>query len=111
MRDLKKALLEGLWFINEHNLALIRYPGFKLSEAVFSKIITWIRLPELPLEYFDKEILFQIGIKIGKAVKIDVVTEGLSRGRFARIFVEIDLMKPLIPAIRIANVVQTIMYE
>lgn len=75
MRDLKKVLLEGPWFINGHHLALIKwYPGFKPSEAVFSKIITWILLPDIPLEYFDKEILFQIGNKIGKAVKIDVVT-------------------------------------
>ena len=46
--------------------------------------------------YYDKSFLMKVGEKIGKSVKIDEATSLVSRGHFARMFMEIDLEKALI---------------
>lgn len=61
--------------------------------------MVWIRLPELPLELFDEEVLYAMGNTVGKTVKIVEMTLGASRGKYARICVQIDLSKPLVPFI------------
>ncbi|CAN1148797.1 hypothetical protein LINPERHAP2_LOCUS16682, partial [Linum perenne] len=40
----------------------------------------WVRLPSVPLEYFDAAILTIIGNRIGKTVRLDLTTLGGSRG-------------------------------
>ena len=61
------------------------------------------RMDKLPIEYFDSEVLLQIGKTLGKPIQIDTVTELATRGRFAKICVQIDLSAPLIPWIRIGK--------
>ncbi|CAN1146697.1 hypothetical protein LINPERHAP2_LOCUS15424, partial [Linum perenne] len=51
----------------------------------------WVRLPSLPVEYFDTAILEVIGNKIGKTIRLDAMTMSGTRGNFARICLEIDL--------------------
>ncbi|KAI3954788.1 hypothetical protein MKW98_002894 [Papaver atlanticum] len=110
--DLCKVMLEGPWFIGEHYFSLTRWiSDFRPSEAKFLRTILWARLPTLPIEYFDKEFMFQAGNLIGKTIKVDVVTESLTRDRFARICVETDLSKPLLPAFKIGKLLQPIEYE
>ncbi|XP_026433557.1 uncharacterized protein LOC113330992 isoform X1 [Papaver somniferum] len=53
----------------------------------------------------------QIGNEIGKTVKVDGTTENISRRRFVRICIEVDLLKPLLPAVRIGKLIQPIEYE
>ncbi|XP_026384711.1 uncharacterized protein LOC113280278 [Papaver somniferum] len=110
--DFKHALREGPWFINRRNLSLRRWTtNFKSSEASIHKTVVWARLSELPLEYFDKEVLFKVAAKLGTPIKIDNTTEFVLRGRFARICVEISTDQPFIHAVRIGNMVQKIEYE
>ncbi|KAI3893641.1 hypothetical protein MKX03_006219, partial [Papaver bracteatum] len=110
--DFKHALLEGPWFINGHNLSLQRWkPNFKPSEARINKTIVWARLPELPIEYFYREVLYKIAAKIGIPIKIDNITESILRGKYARFCVELDTDQPLKYAIRIGNFKQRIEYE
>lgn len=75
------------------------------------KTVVWARLPELPLEYFDRDILFQIGNKIGQTIKVDLTTEQVARGRYAQICVEIDTSNALVPCIRIGGCLQKVEYE
>lgn len=65
----------------------------KPSKASLNSLILWARVPELPIDFYDKEILKQIG------------------NRYARICVEIDLSKPLLPQIRVGKSIQRIEYE
>lgn len=59
----------------------------------------------------DSEVLLQIGKTLGKPIQIDTVTELATRGRFAKICVQIDLSAPLIPWIRIGKHCEKIEYE
>ncbi|MBA0811193.1 hypothetical protein Gohar_003117, partial [Gossypium harknessii] len=61
----------------------------------------WIQLLGLPLEYFNEEVLVKVGKLVGRPIKLDSNTVYTTRGKFARICIEIYLSKPLIPSIRI----------
>ncbi|CAN1133320.1 hypothetical protein LINPERHAP2_LOCUS7577 [Linum perenne] len=52
-----------------------------------------------------------IGDRIGKTVRIDHTTLEGSRGNFARIYVEVDLSKPLLSKYRLRRRVRRIEYE
>ncbi|CAN1146876.1 hypothetical protein LINPERHAP2_LOCUS15533, partial [Linum perenne] len=71
----------------------------------------WVRLPGLPLEYFDAAILLIIGDKIGKTIRIDYVMLQGNRGNYARICVEVDILKPLLSKYRMRRRVRRIEYE
>lgn len=102
--DYKRALTGGPWMIANHYLTLRKWhPDFRPSLATVTQTAVWIRLPELPIEYFDSEVLLQIGKTIGKPIQIDTVIELATRGRFAKICVQIDLSAPLIPWIIIGK--------
>ncbi|KAL0378545.1 UNVERIFIED_CONTAM: hypothetical protein Sradi_3160000 [Sesamum radiatum] len=61
------------------------------------------RFPNLPIEYYDKDPLFQMGQKLGRPIKIDEHTYKQSKGRFARLCIEVDTANPLSTAILIDN--------
>ncbi|KAI3893299.1 hypothetical protein MKX03_035968, partial [Papaver bracteatum] len=53
------------WFNSGHHLSMRRWtPNFKSSIAYVNTSVVWARLPELPLEYFDKFVLEKVGAKI-----------------------------------------------
>ena len=56
------------------------------------RIAAWIRIPVLPLEFFNAESLHMLGNLIGRTLKVDSITYTTERGRFARICVELDLL-------------------
>ncbi|MFQ6643850.1 hypothetical protein Gotur_017885 [Gossypium turneri] len=65
------------------------------------RLAVWIQLLGLPLEYFNEEVLVKVGKLVGRPIKLDSNTVYTTRGKFARICIEIYLSKPLIPSIRI----------
>nr|CCA65996.1 hypothetical protein [Beta vulgaris subsp. vulgaris] len=110
--DMEKALFGGPWFILNHYLMLTRWkPDFRPSQSVFDKIMVWIRFPELPLEYYDKEALFAIAGKVGKPIKVDYATDHMARGRYARVCIELDLAKALVSKVWVARAWQNVEYE
>ena len=73
--DYDKVLHGGPWFIGGHFLAIKPCePYFKASEAKFSSVAVWVRLPELPIEFYDKTVLKEIGNAIGPELRIDYYT-------------------------------------
>ena len=50
----------------------------------------------MPLHYYHKKIIRMLGHVIGKVIKIDYNTELATRGKFARIAVEVSLGSLLI---------------
>ncbi|KAJ1392541.1 hypothetical protein SESBI_35774 [Sesbania bispinosa] len=103
--DLSKVYEGGPWVIMGHYLGVQRWkPEFLPYEDEFKRVSVWIRVPGLPIEYYDDHILWRIGDVVGHTIKIDpntlrqyeddlgmsMVTE---RGKFARICVEVDLRK------------------
>ncbi|KAH0672404.1 hypothetical protein KY290_024643 [Solanum tuberosum] len=106
------ALQGGPWFINGYYLSIKRWqPTFVASEAKETYSSIWIRLSELPTEYYDHTILAKIGNKLGKLVKTDVCTSVTLRGRYAKICIEVPVKHPVRSHIQIGNLKQKIIYE
>lgn len=122
MVDYERVMYNGLWTILGYYLTIQRWKlEFKPFEESIKKIAVWIRIPDLPIEYYEKHFLWKAGDKIGKTLKVDVhiikenQIEGemnsTERGRFARISVEVNLEKKLVPRIKIRNRTYLIEYE
>ncbi|KAL0292873.1 UNVERIFIED_CONTAM: ATP synthase epsilon chain, chloroplastic [Sesamum calycinum] len=62
----------------------------------------------MPVEFFQEELLMRIGNRIGRAVKVDETTMAASRGRYARVCVEVDLTKPLVSMITLLGFAQAV---
>lgn len=96
VEDYDNVLKGGPWFIGEHFLTIQRWePNFKPSTATCSTVAMWIKLPELPFEYYELEVLKEIGNAIGPVLQIDSKTASKAKGHYARICVQVDLNKPL----------------
>lgn len=94
--DYKHALFEGPWKVADHYLVVQRWrPYFSHTASVSQKIAVWIRIPKLPMEMCNDKFLTRLGATLGTMLKIDKLTSLHSRGKFARICVELDLEKPL----------------
>ncbi|CAN1150992.1 hypothetical protein LINPERHAP2_LOCUS17911 [Linum perenne] len=110
--DYERALFGGPWMVNDHYVVIKEWrPHFRPEDTVLSTLRVWVRLPGIPLEYFDRSILQIIGDRIGRTVRIDNTTLEGSRGNFARICVEVDLSKPLLSKYRLRRRVRRIEYE
>nr|XP_023928684.1 uncharacterized protein LOC112040023 [Quercus suber] len=110
--DYDKVLRGGPWFIGEHFLAIKPWePYFKASEATFSAVAVWIRFLELPIEFYDSSVLKEIGRAIGPVLRIDSYTAMGTRASYACLFVQVDLTKPLIIAVRVGKLCQKVLYE
>ncbi|CAN1138290.1 Uncharacterized protein At4g02000 [Linum perenne] len=110
--DYLRAVLEGPWLVGDHYVLSEEWrlnfePGF----SQVNSIRVWIRLPGIPIEYFDDGILRNIGNRIGTTVRVDNTTSFGSRGNYARICVEIDLHKPLVSKYRLNRRVRRVEYE
>ncbi|XVF12006.1 hypothetical protein REPUB_Repub08aG0077400 [Reevesia pubescens] len=57
--------------------------------------LVWLRLSELPIEYYDLEILKKIGRHIGPLLRVESHTLTWERGKYARLCVQLNLDKPL----------------
>lgn len=86
-------------------------PYFKASEANLSSIVVWVKFPELPIEFYDLEVLKEIGCVIGPLLRIDSYTATGSRGSYARLCIQLDRNKPLITSLKVGRLVQQVMYE
>ena len=110
--DYENVLRKGPWFIGDHFISIRPWePDFKPALASVSSIAVWVRLNELPIEYYNAEVLQIIGNAIGKVLRVDTFTASETRGRFARICVQVDVEKPLATAIMIGRLEQQICYE
>lgn len=111
-KDFENVLKKGLWFIGDHFLSLKPWePNFKPTLASISSIAVWVRLNALPIEYYNAEVLQHIGKALGNVLRVDTFTTSESRGRFARLCIQIDVDKPLITTILIGKLEQLVLYE
>lgn len=91
------VLFDGPWMVSDHILVVHQWqPNFFPEEAVIDKAVVGARIPNLPIEYYDKPFLDRIGNRIGRTVKIDTNIEEGRHEKFARLSVEVDLTKSLI---------------
>ena len=110
--DYEAILRKGPWFIGENFLSIRPWePDFRPASANVTSIAVWIRLKELPIEYYNLEALIHIGKSIGNVLRVDSHTAMETRRRYARICVQVDVNKPLPNAVLIGKCEQNICYE
>lgn len=94
--DYKFALFEGPWKVADHYLIMQHWrPLFLMTTQRMCRVAVWVRIPHLPIELYNEIFLRRIGMSLGVFLKSDRLTSFHSRGKFARICVELDLDKPL----------------
>ncbi|XP_047254092.1 uncharacterized protein LOC124888027 [Capsicum annuum] len=100
------------WFVEGSFISIRRWePNFVPSISKINFIVIWIRLPQLPTEFFDLGILERIGRKIGKLLKVNACTSSLICGQYARICVQMELGKSVKTSITVGNHKQILVYE
>lgn len=71
----------------------------------------WVRLPQLPTEFYDGIILIKIENAIGNLLKFDACTSSTIRGRYERLCVQLPLEQKVQSYILIRSHNQIILYE
>ena len=96
IKDYHHALMDGPWFVGDQYLHMQAWEAdFHPHIAKITKTTVWIRLVQLPIEYYHPEFLKYVGQKLGKLLKVDAITSAAIRGRYARICVQINIANPL----------------
>ncbi|XP_050217298.1 uncharacterized protein LOC126668126 [Mercurialis annua] len=110
--DVEAVLTGGPWVMLGHYLSVQSWsPKFDCRADRIQKIQAWIRLPGMPIHYYNKKVLRYIGQMVGTVIKIDYCTESAERGKFARIAVELDLSLPLVAQFSLDGKIQMVEYE
>lgn len=95
--DRSKVMDGGPWMLYDHYLSISTWSrDFVASSAKIDKTLVWIRFLSLNVAYYDEDVLMALAGAAGTPVKIDHNTLKVSRGKFARVCVEIDLNKPVV---------------
>lgn len=112
MGGLRACLRGGPWMVLGHYITITKWrPNFTPSETTAMNTLVWVRFPQLPLEMFLEKTLRGMGDTIGRTVKVDMTTTDVTRGCFARVCIELDLRKSLIPTVMIIGRVIHVEYE
>ncbi|CAH2936083.1 MAG: hypothetical protein CPSOU_6784 [uncultured Paraburkholderia sp.] len=100
--DRMKVLNDGPYEIYGSPMLLKLMPKlFRYTEDDRATIPIWVKLPDLPLECWDKQPLSRIATQIGQPIAADPWTADRTRKSFARLLIEVDITKPLTRKIRI----------
>jgi len=84
------------WHVSGLNLVLRRWePFFDPFSATIERIDQWIKITRLPLELWEEEIFRTLLANVGHFIKMDDITLNRSKGKFARVCLNIDISKPL----------------
>ncbi|XP_061352758.1 uncharacterized protein LOC133297608 [Gastrolobium bilobum] len=121
IEDYNFVLQEGPWVVADHYVMVQRWrPFFNPHDDDFKKLVVWLRIPGLPIEFYTSRHLCNIGNLFGRTLKIDRNSirkdiigdkEFTDRAKFARICVEVDLRKGFLSKFKIGNRVFPVGYE
>ncbi|XP_058764829.1 uncharacterized protein At4g02000-like [Vicia villosa] len=110
--DKNAALAEGPWFIYDNYLTVKEWsPDIHLESAIIKEVAVWIRISGLPIEYYDSKVLHVIGDLVGRTIKVDKNTLQRERGKYARIYIEVNVSQPLLTMFSIKGSMYKIEYE
>ncbi|CAI0400331.1 unnamed protein product [Linum tenue] len=111
-KDYEGATMGGPWLLGDTYLTVHRWlKGFNPWKTVVKSTMVWAQLPELPIEFINKEAVMKIGAWLGKPVRVDRATELGARGKYARVCIEVDLTQPLIWKFKIEGATYLVQYE
>ncbi|KAK6115103.1 hypothetical protein DH2020_007372 [Rehmannia glutinosa] len=113
--DYNKLWMGTTWSLGDCPIRVFKWtPSFNpRTEAPLAQV--WIRLPGLPIHFFDHNALFAISKIIGSPLQVDSPTTSRTRLSMARVCVELDLLKERIVEVILefdgTTHVQKIIYE
>lgn len=110
--DFDFALDGEPWLVAGQYLMCQRWkPEFEPVDDNVRKQAVWVRIPGLPIEYYEKHLLWELSNEIGRTLKVDMhsinekkMSNGLfntERGQFAWMCVEVDLSKTLVSKVHV----------
>jgi hypothetical protein len=86
------VLEEKIWYFANKPIILRRWtPGMQMMNLSLNSVPIWIKLHNLPLEYWNTVCLSHIASGVGKPICADSVTEQYLRLGFARVLVEVNV--------------------
>ncbi|CAN1163846.1 hypothetical protein LINPERHAP2_LOCUS25232 [Linum perenne] len=109
--DYTRPAFEGPWKIYDYYITVAQWSPAVNEEEPIKSILTWVRLPKLPIHYFNSMAVHRIGNFIGKTVRLDLATSEGARCRYASVCVEVDLTKPLLGKYMLEDRIFKIEYE
>ncbi|XP_008775395.2 uncharacterized protein LOC103695764 [Phoenix dactylifera] len=75
-KDREAAMEGGPWLVAGQLLAMERWrPNFVPGTNQLCRMIVWLWLPSLPIEYWTKEMIRGIAVKAGRPLALDKVTD------------------------------------
>lgn len=90
--DLHSVWTIGTWNLNPGLLRLSQWVAdFNPKSQRQTHMQCWLRIHDLPQEYWRPRILFEIATGVGTPISLDEPTRARSLGHFARILVDLDL--------------------
>ncbi|KAL8160997.1 hypothetical protein V2J09_012486 [Rumex salicifolius] len=110
--DYVNAINGGPWSIFGHYVVVKPWsPQFNALTDVVRTTPVWVRLHDLPVQYYVESVLEGIARTIGEVARIDKQTLLVQRGRFARVCIHLDLTSPLMGALIVNGTRVPLQYE
>ncbi|KAJ6298456.1 hypothetical protein OIU76_019582 [Salix suchowensis] len=95
-KDKLAVLRGGPYLVFGRPLMLREMPEFfNFNSSEMSTLLVWVKLPNLPLSCWSEICLSKIASVIGNPIQCDMLTSSMTRLSYARVLVEIDLLKKL----------------
>ncbi|XP_010445325.1 PREDICTED: uncharacterized protein LOC104727972 [Camelina sativa] len=106
------ALTGGPWrMFGSYLLVQAWTPEFDPLRDEISTTLVWIRLTNIPLNFYHKNILFGVTRGLGNPIRVDGTTSNCERTRFAIVCVEVNLKRPMKGTIMINGERNFVAYE
>ncbi|KAK4848277.1 hypothetical protein QYF36_011182 [Acer negundo] len=92
----------GSWSFDKQLIILQEVVGLgKVNEPEFRLVPFWVQLYNLPIAFMNKETWLFLGGLIGEVKEIDKGSSGDCLGKFIRVRVLVDVLKPLKRIVRV----------
>ncbi|CAI9106691.1 OLC1v1005898C1 [Oldenlandia corymbosa var. corymbosa] len=110
--DAARILRNGPWMVMNTYFHVQQWnSAFDANTHVVRSMVVWVRLPSLPAHFYNNHFLHRLGGLLGRVVQIDHQTTARTRGKFARMAVEIDLENPICTRFDLKGRIQKVEYE
>ncbi|XP_010936828.1 uncharacterized protein [Elaeis guineensis] len=92
------------WNVAEQPLALEPWwSGFFPADGAISTALVWIRLSQLPVEYWEEVAIREIVRPVEEFFSVDECISEIKQLGFVRVYVKIDLSRPLRPGVLVGG--------
>lgn len=79
------------------------YSSFDVANDKLHMAVVWIRLPGLPMHWYQDKMVKRIGVSGGNVIKVDINTTDEVRGKYVRLAVAVDLYRLLVSKVQVRD--------